>query len=78
MHIGFTSQLLMGYLGDKINYNYCSLHAFSVPGLLGSQMEAKLDKTSGPRFCEKHHDWYTIWLDIASLIFEECFADNTQ
>ena len=52
----------------------------SVPGILGNQMEARLNKTGGRCFCDKQSDWYTMWLAITSLFpfAEECFADNAM
>jgi len=51
----------------------------TVPGIIGNQIEAKLDKPSSPHFwCEKQHDWFTLWLEVTELLPEEvyCFADN--
>ena len=52
-----------------------------IPGLGGSQLEAKLDKPSVNHFyCSRTSDWYTIWFSITQLIppFVNCWADNIK
>ena len=52
-----------------------------IPGLGGSQLEAKLDKPSVNHFyCSRRSDWYTIWFSITQLIppFVNCWADNIK
>ena len=52
-----------------------------VPGLLGSQLEAKLDKDSSPSLlCSKKSDWFTLWVELDSAVpgFDECFVDNIK
>ena len=54
---------------------------YIVPGLLGSQLEAKLDKDSSPNLlCRKKSDWFTLWinLDLAAPGVDECFVDNVK
>ncbi|KAI6652775.1 Group XV phospholipase A2-like [Oopsacas minuta] len=50
-----------------------------MPGLAGSQLEAKLTKNSSPHyFCYKHLDWFTIWLNVEEFLpyIVDCFAEN--
>ena len=51
-----------------------------VPGLGGSQIEAKLNKTSTPHpyLCSRKSDWYQIWVSPVELFpwFIDCFKDN--
>ncbi|XP_017853826.1 group XV phospholipase A2-like [Drosophila busckii] len=52
-----------------------------VPGDGGSQMEARLSKSSAPYFiCEKNHDWYNLWLDLEQLVIPMvyCWIDNVK
>lgn len=52
-----------------------------VPGLLGSQLEAKLDKVSSPGLlCSKKSDWFTLWVELDSAVpgFDKCFVDNIK
>jgi len=53
----------------------------TVPGILGNQLEAKLDKEVAPHeWCSTHSDWYTIWVSIKELtpILIDCFVNNTR
>ena len=50
-----------------------------IPGLAGSQLQAKLSKQSSPHyFCYKHLDWFTIWLNVEEFwpYIVDCFAVN--
>ena len=51
-----------------------------IPGLGGSQIEAKLNKTSTPHpfLCFRKSDWYQIWVSPIELLpwFIDCFKDN--
>ena len=53
-----------------------------VPGLAGSQLEAKLDKTATVSpWCAKFTGfWYSLWLNPVELLpgFLDCFIDNMQ
>lgn len=53
-----------------------------VPGLAGSQLEAKLDKAAIVQpWCAKFTGfWYSLWLNPIELLpgFLDCFIDNTQ
>ena len=53
-----------------------------VPGLAGSQLEAKLDKsTTVNPLCAKFTGfWYSLWLNPVELLpgFFECFLDNAK
>lgn len=54
---------------------------YIVPGLLGSQLEAKLNKDSSPSLlCKKKSDWYTLWFEAELVIpgVDECFVDNVK
>ena len=49
-----------------------------VPGDGGSQIEARLNKTSGHWWCSKNSDWYDLWLNINQMLEPEvmCWSDN--
>ncbi|XP_005094704.1 phospholipase A2 group XV isoform X2 [Aplysia californica] len=53
-----------------------------VPGDGGSQLEAKLNKTTAPHYlCQKHTSSYeSIWLNLEELLPEviDCFVDNMR
>lgn len=52
-----------------------------VPGILGNQMEAKLDKDFAPHeWCSMHSDWYTVWVSIEQLLpyVIDCWSNNTR
>ena len=56
--------------------------SFLVPGIGGSQIEAKLDRDEVPHFwCDKKYkDWFTIWLSIEELLpwAQQCWVDNMK
>jgi lysophospholipase-3 len=50
-----------------------------IPGDGGSQLEAKLNKTTVPHYlCSKVSDWFDLWLNVHLLVphFVDCFYDN--
>ena len=49
-----------------------------IPGDGGSQIEARLNKTTGHWWCSKTSDWYDLWLNINQMLQPEvmCWADN--
>eukprot|EP00092_Neocalanus_flemingeri_P104330 GFUD01133612.1.p1 GENE.GFUD01133612.1~~GFUD01133612.1.p1 ORF type:complete len:534 (+),score=122.31 GFUD01133612.1:70-1602(+) len=52
-----------------------------VPGDGGSQIEARLNKTSTNHFwCSKVSDWYDLWLNIENMLtlFVQCWGDNVR
>ncbi|XP_034946388.1 phospholipase A2 group XV-like [Chelonus insularis] len=52
-----------------------------IPGDGGSQVEAKLNKTTVPHYlCEKTSDFFNIWLNLELLvpIIIDCFIDNMK
>uniref|UniRef100_A0A336K1X7 Centrosomal protein of 97 kDa n=1 Tax=Culicoides sonorensis TaxID=179676 RepID=A0A336K1X7_CULSO len=52
-----------------------------IPGDGGSQLDARLNKTSVPHFfCTKNADWFNLWLNMELLIPEviDCFIDNAK
>ncbi|KAM8717314.1 hypothetical protein ACLKA7_004076 [Drosophila subpalustris] len=52
-----------------------------VPGDGGSQVEARLSKSDAPYIiCEKHSDWYNLWLDLEQLVIPMvfCWIDNVK
>ncbi len=52
-----------------------------VPGLLGNQIEGRLNKTSVPNFfCRKVSDWSILWLSVELLLPEkiDCLSDNLK
>jgi len=52
-----------------------------IPGDGGSQIEARLNKTSTNHWwCSKVSDWYDLWLNIEQMLtlMVECWADNVR
>lgn len=52
-----------------------------IPGLLGSRLQAKTDKTTRVNiFCSKQSDWQDLWLSIRQLlpIAVDCWLDNAR
>ena len=53
----------------------------AVPGIMGSQMEARLSKDKSLHsYCKLQSDWYHLWFayrDI-SLFSQKCFAENIK
>lgn len=52
-----------------------------VPGILGTQLFAKLDKPSTVSiFCYKKSDWFSIWLNLEELLPKvvDCWSDNMR
>ena len=50
-----------------------------IPGVGGSQLEARLNKTSVPHYvCSKVSDWFDLWLNIHLLVpgVIDCLSDN--
>ena len=48
---------------------------------MGSQLEARLHKSSGHLYCRrKYEEWYRLWLDLDDLlpIVQNCFKDNIK
>ena len=56
--------------------------AIFIPGDGGSQLWARLNRTSPPPhfFCRRHSDWFELWLDVGLLVPEviDCFVDNMR
>ena len=53
----------------------------SVPGILGTRLEAKLDRDWVPHYiCSKQADWFTIWMnyEIIAPLGGTCWADNLK
>ncbi|CAF1525460.1 unnamed protein product [Adineta steineri] len=63
--------------GDSIRYP-----AIFIPGNGGSQIWARLNRTSPPPhfFCSRHSNWFELWLDVRLLLPEviDCFVDNMR
>lgn len=63
-------------------YIISSSRLFKVPGVGGSQIEAKLDKPSVVHYlCQQHKDeYYKIWLNLKLLLpmFIDCWVDNIK
>jgi lysophospholipase-3 len=53
-----------------------------VPGVMGSQLEAKLHKTkSGHFYCRRTYEkWYRLWLNMDDLVpfAQNCFKENIK
>eukprot|EP00094_Tigriopus_californicus_P006482 TCALIF_06242-PA protein Name:"Similar to PLA2G15 Group XV phospholipase A2 (Homo sapiens)" AED:0.10 eAED:0.10 QI:0/0/0/0.8/1/1/5/0/408 len=52
-----------------------------IPGDGGSQIEARLNKTSSPHYmCAKKSDWFDLWLNIELMMPSaiSCWADNMR
>lgn len=56
--------------------------AVFIPGNGGSQLWARLNRTSPPPhfFCARHANWFELWLDVRLLLPEviDCFVDNMR
>ena len=55
--------------------------ALLIPGILGTQLFAKLDKSSTVNiFCYKKSDWFSIWLNLEELLPKvvDCWTDNMK
>nr|BAJ99511.1 predicted protein [Hordeum vulgare subsp. vulgare] len=63
--------------GDSARYP-----AIFIPGNGGSQIWARLNRTSPPPhfFCARKSNWFELWLDIRLLLPEviDCFVDNMR
>jgi lysophospholipase-3 len=63
--------------GDDIRYP-----VIFVPGNGGSQIWARLNRTSPPPhfFCTRRSNWFELWLDVRLLLPEviDCFVDNMR
>jgi lysophospholipase-3 len=63
--------------GDAVRYP-----AIFIPGNGGSQIWARLNRTSPPPhfFCARHSNWFELWLDVRLLLPEviDCFVDNMR
>lgn len=47
------------------------------PGLAGSVLEAKLNRTETPHFyCSKEHDWEVEWLSAKAVSRPDCLLDE--
>ncbi|XP_011207799.1 phospholipase A2 group XV [Bactrocera dorsalis] len=51
-----------------------------VPGDGGSQLEAKLNKSSSLLYCAKKSDWYSLWLNLELLVIPPvyCWVENVK
>ena len=75
--------LTLSFLSLVCSLSYASSGVLSpivlLPGLAGSQLEAKLSKESSPHyFCYKHLNWFTIWINVEEFwpYIVDCFAEN--
>lgn len=63
-------------------YSICLTPIVIVPGIGGSQIQAKLEKNATKYYwCYKRYEnWFTLWLNIEELIpwFSECWVDNLK
>lgn len=54
---------------------------FTVPGILGTRLEAKLDRDWVPHYiCAKTSDWFTIWMnyEIIAPLSGTCWIENLR
>jgi lysophospholipase-3 len=50
-----------------------------VPGLMGSALEAKLDREDVPAwYCWKKWDWYGLWLSLYEILAQSCAFNNLE
>ena len=51
-----------------------------IPGVLGSQLDGRLNRTQAVNNCAKVSDWYTIWLDPKQLMpgYIDCWVDDLK
>ena len=61
---------------------YYFSYLFTVPGIGGSQIQAKLDRNETKHYwCyKKSSSWFTLWLNIEELLpmAKECWVDNMK
>lgn len=80
----FLLLLLLLSLGSTLPINAETLRypAIFVPGNGGSQIWARLNRTSPPPhfFCARRSNWFELWLDVRLLLPEviDCFVDNMR
>ena len=60
----------------------CFIILYLVPGIGGSQIEAKLSKNASSHYwCyKKYENWFTVWLSIEELLpwSRDCWMDNLK
>ena len=53
-----------------------------VPGVMGSQLEARLHKANSSKwYCYKNYDeWYRLWLNLDDILplAQNCFKENIK
>lgn len=51
-----------------------------VPGDGGSQVDAKLNKSSSQIFCANKSDWFNLWLNLELIVIPAvyCWVDNVK
>lgn len=78
------SVLLLSFICifSSINSDEIRYPAIFVPGNGGSQIWARLNRTSPPPhfFCARRSNWFELWLDVRLLLPEviDCFVDNMR
>ncbi|XP_037960187.1 phospholipase A2 group XV-like [Teleopsis dalmanni] len=80
--------VLLCIFGNRHSYEVYAFHSqvrlspiIFVPGDGGTQLRAKLNKSSSPHYiCQKQSDWYSIWLNLDQLIpgAIDCWVDNIK
>lgn len=77
LFICFICTFIPGIYGSNVHYP-----AIFIPGNGGSQIWARLNRTTPPPhfFCARHSNWFELWLDVRFLLPEliDCFIDNMR
>eukprot|EP00771_Trimastix_marina_P000616 gnl/Trimastix_PCT/1634.p1 GENE.gnl/Trimastix_PCT/1634~~gnl/Trimastix_PCT/1634.p1 ORF type:complete len:430 (+),score=140.32 gnl/Trimastix_PCT/1634:62-1351(+) len=64
--------------GEKKHYSHLE-PIIVIPGLSASTLMAKLHKKTGPHwYCDRHDDWFHIWISVRELLpgVIDCWRDN--
>ncbi|CAF1431680.1 unnamed protein product [Rotaria sordida] len=84
MYICHWYLLLLSFICINNNINGNNIHypAIFIPGNGGSQIWARLNRTTPPPhfLCARHVDWFELWFNIRLLLPEviDCFIDNMR
>lgn len=49
-----------------------------IPGILGSQLQARFDQFYSVKHCYRHYDWFTIWLNPIEISEFSCWIENMK
>ncbi|CAF1205723.1 unnamed protein product [Rotaria sp. Silwood1] len=84
MYICHWYLFLLSFICIYANINSNNIHypAIFIPGNGGSQIWARLNRTTPTPhfFCARHSDWFELWFNVRLLLPEviDCFIDNMR